>query len=104
MGDRPAPAGGPPSSIGTDHAHATGEAPGPAPQTPRRTAHPNLIRRNPRLFHQLGPLRLVAAYEARELLGRVARGIGSEAEHFLAHFALGEHAVRVGGELRHRPL
>src|SRR3989442_13488487 len=34
MGEGPAPAGGSPSSIGTDHGHAPGAAPEPAPQTP----------------------------------------------------------------------
>src|SRR6266516_2945137 len=33
---------------------------------PRRTAHPTSIRRNPRVFHQPGPLRLIGAYEALE--------------------------------------
>src|SRR5258708_32095363 len=34
MGERPAPSGGSPSSIGADHGHVTGAAPEPAPQTP----------------------------------------------------------------------
>src|SRR5467141_1352154 len=58
---------------------------------------PPLLRLDPRLFHQFGPLRLILAYEARELLGCAARGIGSEAEHFLAHVARREHAIHVGG-------
>src|SRR5260221_7111575 len=65
---------------------------------------PPLLRLDPGLFHELRPLRLIVAYEARELLGRVARGIGSEAEHFLAHVAHREHAIRFGGGLRHRRL
>src|SRR5882672_2570938 len=65
---------------------------------------PPLLRLDPRLFHQLRPLRLIVAYEARELLGRVARGIGSEPEHFLAHVAHREYAIGFGGELRYRRL
>src|SRR5712692_4500435 len=65
---------------------------------------PPLLHLNPRLFHQLRPLRLVVADEARELLGRVRGGVGSEAEHFLAHVAHREHAIHVGGELRYRRL
>src|SRR2546427_9819678 len=56
-----------------------------------------LLRFDPRLFHQLGPLRPILAYEARELLGCVARGFGSEGEHFLARVAHREHAIHVGG-------
>src|SRR5439155_12905284 len=69
---------------------------------PRRTAHPTSIRRNLRVLHQPRPLSLIGAYEARELLGGVARGLGAEDSHFLADLAHREHAIRAGGELRHR--
>src|SRR5882724_9273577 len=101
MGERPAPAGGSPRSVGSYLGRGIGAAPEPAPQAPGG--------RLTRPYSGVIPASFISldhfAWSPRtklELPGSVARGLGAEAEHFLAHIPHREHAIRIGGELRHR--